>query len=104
MTTEYTKKSLTIHATSPNGFQVAFALELDGSLIAAAEELTAELLRRGYTPAQPAQPAAPAAAADAVPSCPTHQRPMKPMSKADRQGRTHWCTCKVGDGFCQERA
>jgi hypothetical protein len=29
---------------------------------------------------------------------------MKPMQRADKAGRTHMCTAKVSDGWCDQRA
>ena len=41
---------------------------------------------------------------DNPPMCPIHHTPMKAMEKPDKNGKTHWCSKKNGDGFCKERA
>lgn len=58
---------------------------------------------RGFAPPHVTQ--SPAAAPTAAPICPVHQgRAMKLMQRPDKQGRTHMCTAKVGDGWCDQRA
>lgn len=67
-----------------------FEVEAEGYTF---DELCDLLDRRGADSPAVSQP----------PICPTHNKPMKPMQKPDRAGRSWWCTCKVGDGYCQER-
>lgn len=76
----------------------AFQISAEGYTL---DELADMLDKRGLTPSSTTH-SAPAAAA--APLCPTHGKPMKAMQRPDRQGRAWWCTCKMGDGYCQERA
>lgn len=70
-------------------------------------EAVRALSARGCTPVSPPPPP-PAAGAQvatgSAPVCPIHGKPMKQMQKPDRQGRAWWCTAKVGESYCQERA
>jgi len=99
----YPHLTISTHVIDPDGFvwSVTFT---DTPLAAAA----AVLQKRGCRPVAPLPPGssspsiAPAVAGP--PLCPAHQKAMKPMQHADKHGRTHWCTQKVGDDYCQERA
>ncbi len=101
---------LTLQTTviDPDGFTWSVTFT-DTPLAAAA----AVLKKRGCVPASAPQAAAPAPATNGStgngssatpPTCPVHGKPMKPMQHADKAGRTHWCTQKVGDDYCQERS
>jgi len=72
------------------------------SIPAAIERLRAAGVLDLVSTSRPAAPAPTVALAEKF--CPVHADPMKPMSRPDRAGNTHWCTKKVSDGFCKERA
>lgn len=111
----YPVRSYVLHLVDQHGWPTVitfFDLTLDQF-----EQTKQKLRERGYTPvvasATPANPSlapSPHAGRDGVgglsgvPVCPVHGEPMKKMEKPDKNGSTHWCTKKTGDGFCKERA
>jgi hypothetical protein len=85
----FTRKSIAVRCTAPNGYEVTFSLEAEGgALLQAAEALMGQLQQRGYAPAaaggtHPAPKAAKAPALepyyndDGDPCCPHHKKPLK---------------------------
>ncbi len=91
--------TLTVHAML-DGFPVELCFQGD---IERLHAVVARLRTLGAEPVS-APPQAPVHATAVEKFCPIHGDPMKPMSRPDKSGATHWCTKKVGDGFCKERA